>query len=97
MSKIAVDREFLDCPKVILVAKQLNIDEDSVVGKSIRLVEWFDRQVGCGPAPVESKGYLDRFVGVEGFCEAMIDHGFLEQSRYYLHAKGLLRYFKIVA
>lgn len=66
-----------DKPEVWAIAASLSIDPDAVVGKLMRVWGWFDQQTENGNAPSVSKMLLDRLVGVNGFCKAVIDAGWM--------------------
>lgn len=54
-------------------------DPDLTVGKLLRVWRWFDQQTLDGEAPGVTLALLDRVVGVNGFAQAMIGAGWLEQ------------------
>lgn len=66
-----------DKPEVWAIAAALSIDPDAVVGKLMRVWGWFDQQTEKGNAPSVSKMLLDRLVGVNGFCNAVVDAGWM--------------------
>lgn len=66
-----------DKPEVWMMANSLGIDPDAVVGKLLRVWGWFDQQTEDGNAPTVSKMLLDRLVGVSGFCQCVIDAGWM--------------------
>lgn len=66
-----------DKPEVWQMAQALNIDADAVAGKLIRIWGWFDQHTEEGNAPTVTQSLLDRLVGVSGFCNAMIDVGWM--------------------
>lgn len=81
-----------DKMEVGLIADILKIDPDAVVGKLLRVWAWFDENTVDGNASVTqkalqeryngnasgvTKALLDRRVGVVGFCEAMIQVGWM--------------------
>ena len=69
-----------DKPEVWAIADSLSIDPDAVVGKLMRVWGWFDQQTETGNAPSVSKMLLDRLVGVNGFCKAVIDAGWMQDD-----------------
>lgn len=69
-----------DKPEVWVIANQLNIDPDAVVGKLLRIWTWFDQHTEKGNAPSVTKMLLDRSVGVAGFCDAVIAAGWMMES-----------------
>jgi hypothetical protein len=66
-----------DKPEVWAIAQACGIDPDAVVGKLLRVWGWFDQQTENGNAPSVSKSLLDRMVGVTGFCDMVINAGWL--------------------
>lgn len=66
-----------DKPEVWAIAASLSVDPDAVVGKLMRVWGWFDQQTESGNAPSVSKMLLDRLVGVNGFCNAVIEAGWM--------------------
>lgn len=81
-----------DKMEVGLIADILKIDPDAVVGKLLRVWAWFDENTIDGNASVTqnalqeryrcnassvAKALLDRRVGVPGFCDAMIQVGWM--------------------
>lgn len=69
-----------DKPEVWEIASALDIDPDAVIGKLFRVWSWFDLQTENGNAPSVTKKLLDRKVGVTGFCDAMIQAGWMTES-----------------
>ena len=69
-----------DKPEIWAIAQQLNIDPDAVVGKLFRVWAWFDQQTEDGNAPTVTKMLLDRKVGVTGFCDAVIESGWMVED-----------------
>lgn len=67
-------------PAVIQMAIALDSDEDLVVGKLARLWGWANRQCANGNAHGVTKAWIDRYVGRDGFAQAMIDVAWLEAS-----------------
>ncbi|MHA7916026.1 hypothetical protein [Alloalcanivorax xenomutans] len=68
-----------DKPEVWAVAATLNIDPDAVVGKLLRVWAWFDQHTEDGNAVSVTKMLLDRQVGVPGFCDAVIQSGWMHE------------------
>lgn len=67
-----------DKSEVWEIATALNIDPDAVVGKLLRVWAWFDTHTEDGVAPQQTKSMLDRMTGVAGFCDAVIQSGWLQ-------------------
>lgn len=70
----------MDKPEVCQLADLAAIDPDAVVGKLLRVWGWFDQHTEDGNAPSVSKKLLDRLVGVTGFCEYMIQVGWMIET-----------------
>lgn len=66
-----------DKPEVWAIAMTLGIDPDAVVGKLMRVWSWFDQHTESGNAPSVTKMLLDRLVGVTGFCDAVVESGWM--------------------
>jgi hypothetical protein len=64
-------------PAVISIAAALGIEEDCVVGKLHRFWSWADRQTVDGNATSVTVAWLDRYVGVAGFAQALVEVGWL--------------------
>lgn len=69
-----------DDPAVIQIAASLDISEDEVVGKLHRLWAWADRHTTDGTAPAITAKWVDRYVSMSGFAEAMVDAGWISFS-----------------
>lgn len=75
-----IELELPDKPEVHSIAGILNIDSDCVVGKLIRVWQWFDKHTKDGHAHGVTFSLPDRISGVTGFGEAMMFVGWLEQK-----------------
>ena len=64
-------------PAVIGIACAVGITEDEVVGKLHRVWSWADIQTVDGNAHSVSVSWIDRYLGVSGFAQAMCDAGWL--------------------
>ncbi len=74
---IKFEKSTLDKPEVFEIASILEIDADAVVGKLLRVWNWFDDQSVDGNAPVTVRALLDRYSGVSKFTSAMESVGWL--------------------
>jgi type IV secretory pathway VirB10-like protein len=74
---IKFETSTLDKPEVHVIACELDIDPDAVVGKLLRVWSWFDQHSENGDAPETLMRLLDRHTGIEGFCDAMQQAGWL--------------------
>ena len=79
-----IELELPDKPEVHSIAGILNLDPDCVVGKLIRVWQWFDKHTTDGNAYGVTYSLLDRITNVTGFSEAMSFVGWLEQKDKYL-------------
>jgi hypothetical protein len=70
-----------DEPEVIQIAAETNLDEDAVVGKLHCIWGWANKTSRLGNAPGVTVAWLDRYVSVTGFAQAMANAG-------WLHIKG---------
>ena len=69
-----------DKPEIWQIADTLEIDPDAVFGKVFRVWAWFDEHTEDGNAPSVTKRLLDRQVGVTGFCDAMLQAGWMSEK-----------------
>lgn len=74
-----IELELPDKPEVHYIANVLQMDPDMVVGKLIRVWQWFDKHTTNGDALGVTFALLDRIVQRDGFAEAMQFAGWLEQ------------------
>lgn len=75
-----IELELPDKPEIHSIASILHIDPDAVVGKLIRVWQWFDKHTKDGNAFGVTYSLPDRITGVTGFGEAMMFVGWLEQN-----------------
>jgi hypothetical protein len=66
-----------DKPEVIRMATSLNISQDAVVGKLLRVWIWADQNSVAGTAAGITDAFIDRLTGKRGFSAAMRDAGWL--------------------
>lgn len=67
-----------DDPAVVTIAATCQLDEDTVVGKLLKLWGWADRHTVDGRTSGITPAWIDRFVAKKGFSEAMVTAGWLE-------------------
>lgn len=67
-----------DEPEVVAISNQLQIDQDAVVGKLVRVWSWFDQHTIDGDAASVTPALLDRISFQPGFGRALQDVGWLE-------------------
>ena len=79
---IKMRHDLCDDPAVISLAENTAcVDESHVIGVLHKLWSWADRQTTDGYAPsvtVSWREWLDRYLGVTGFADALIKVGWLE-------------------
>lgn len=75
-----IELELPDKPEIHAISGILNLDPDCVVGKLIRIWQWFDKHTTDGNAHGVTFSLPDRISGVTGFGEAMMFVGWLEQK-----------------
>ena len=73
---IKIEHALPDKPECIRLAARLEIDQDAVVGKLVRLWIWADQQTLDGNAPV-TPAFIDRLTNCPGFAAAIVDIGWL--------------------
>lgn len=67
-------------PAVIAVASSLGIEEDLVVGKLHRFWTWADKHTVNGNAPGVTYSWLDRYLCVPGFAQALENASWLTHN-----------------
>lgn len=65
-------------PEVISISTTLNMDEDMVVGKLHALWSWADDVSRNGHAPMVTDVWIDRYLRVPGFTQALVAVGWIE-------------------
>ena len=81
MSWIKIENALPDKPEVMRLSAILGVDEVTVIGHLVLFWAWADGQVSANcPVITGTKCGLDRRAGVSGFCDAMLEVGWLEQS-----------------
>ncbi|QDU82640.1 hypothetical protein Pla110_44010 [Polystyrenella longa] len=78
---IKVNCDLATTPEVLMMADQLDSDEDMIVGKLIRLWSWFDTHTEDGSCEKISVKFIDRHVRLEGFAKAMMEAGWLCENK----------------
>lgn len=68
-----------DDPDVIAIAGRLQLDEDTVCGKLLRFWGWASQHTTDGHARSVTYAWLDRRIGVTGFCAALETRGWIAQ------------------
>lgn len=86
MAWIKLETHIFDKVEVFSMAQELQIDPDSVVGKCARVWAWFDANTTDGVTKSVTTALLDRYCGVIGFSNAMVNVGWmvLEGENLYL-------------
>jgi hypothetical protein len=73
-----------DKPEVCVMATQLRMDPDAVLGKLVRLWSWAEMNKVNGQAVNVTKEFLDKVVGKKGFAMALERAGWLRGADGYL-------------
>ena len=89
---IKFEKATLDKPEVFEMAGILGIDPDAVIGKLLRVWDWFDDQSVDGYAPVTLAAQLNRNTGCAGFTDAMQKVGWMEISNNRLKIPNFTRH-----
>lgn len=84
MAWMKIELELPDKTEVHGIASITGLDPDAVVGKLIRVWQWFDKHTVDGNAFGVTFSLVDRLTHVIGFGEAMMFVGWLEQNDKYL-------------
>lgn len=74
---IKAEHTLPDKPEVVAMSARLNIDQDAVVGKLIRLWVWADQQSANGNGLSVTKIFIDRITLCPGFSDALNSVGWL--------------------
>jgi hypothetical protein len=76
---IKMSADLSEDPIVIAMASRLHIDEFSVVGRLHRIWSWADRHLNDGLALGITPEWIDTFVRLEGFSNALLEVGWLSR------------------
>lgn len=76
---LQIRHDLREDPAVIAITEAVEglADEDHTCGKLLRIWTWADRQTIDGNARSVTAAYVDRYVGVPGFAQAMADADWL--------------------
>lgn len=75
---IKIDKALTDKPEVFQISEILGIDEFAVAGRLLRFWSWWDSHSHDGRhAPSVTKVRFDRDAGRDGWCDALIEVGWL--------------------
>ena len=77
MAWIKLETHTFDKVEVFSMAQELGIDPDSVVGKCARVWAWFDANTTDGITKSVTTALLDRYCGITGFSQAMVNVGWM--------------------
>lgn len=77
MAWIKLETHTFDKVEVFSIAQELGIDPDAVVGKCCRVWAWFDANTTDGITKSVTTALLDRYCGVTGFSQAMVNVGWM--------------------
>lgn len=78
MGWLKVDHDIHEKPEVIAMACDLGIDRCHVVGYLVKVWIWADKHTTDGNAPSVTKTFIDSYLGVINFSNAMQKVGWLE-------------------
>jgi uncharacterized phage protein (TIGR02220 family) len=84
MSWIKLETHTFDKVEVYAIAQELGIDSDAVIGKCCRVWAWFDVNTVDGVTLSVTSALLDRYCGVTGFTQAMINAGWMRDDGQFL-------------
>jgi len=76
---IRMQTDLSEDPVVISLASTLGVDEFAVVGRLHRLWSWADRHLADGLALGVNPEWIDRYVRLEGFSNALVQVGWLSR------------------
>src|SRR5579859_4743575 len=76
---IKMSADLSEDPIVIAIAARLGIDEFSVVERLHRIWSWADRHLADGLALGITPEWIDQFVRLDGFSNALLDVGWLSR------------------
>lgn len=79
-------------PEIYRIGMSLDIDTDSVLGKLVRFWCWFNAHSIDGKEPADAVFFLDKMVGCNGFCDALIEVGWLETDGEYIQVEKFDRH-----
>ncbi|MCX6856286.1 MAG: hypothetical protein NTV80_15435 [Verrucomicrobia bacterium] len=79
-SWIKIETNTPDKPEVCMIASQLRMDSDAVMGKLVRLWAWAELNVSSANDTSVTLEFLDKVVGRKGFSAALIKAGWLIQK-----------------
>jgi hypothetical protein len=74
---IKVEHITPDKPEIILMAENLGVDQDAIVGKCLRVWIWADQQTISGNAATVTFSFLDRLTNCPGFASQLVAVGWL--------------------
>lgn len=77
---IKIETVTMDKPEVCVIATQLKMDPDAVVGKLVRLWSWAEVNRINSSALNVTLEFLDKLVGKKGFGAALMKAGWLKES-----------------
>lgn len=75
---LKIEKATLGKPEVFAIAQALEIDSDEVIGKLLRVWDWFDTYTTDGKTPRLMLKRLEQVLGCTQFLKAMQDVGWLK-------------------
>lgn len=79
-SWIKIETNTPDKPEICIIASQLRLDEDAVMGKLIRFWAWAEFNVTKNNETIVTSTFLDKLVGKKGFTTALELAGWLKRD-----------------
>lgn len=79
-SWLKIRHDLSDDPAVIQLSELVGLEEDSVIGKLVRMWSWADRHTIDGQAQGVGLRWVDRLTRCEGFGAALVRVGWLVES-----------------
>ena len=77
-SWVKIETKTPDKPEICIIASQLRLDADAVMGKLVRLWAWAEMNVSDSNETSVTMEFLDKLAGKKGFSAAMEKAGWLQ-------------------
>jgi hypothetical protein len=79
-SWVKIETKTPDKPEICIIASQLRLDADAVMGKLVRLWAWAEMNVSDSNETSVTMEFLDKLAGKKGFSAAMEKAGWLQRK-----------------
>ncbi len=79
-SWVKIETKTPDKPEICIIASQLRLDADAVMGKLVRLWAWAEMNVSDSNETSVTMEFLDKLAGKKGFSAAMEKAGWLQAN-----------------